>query len=197
MSAFSAPASRVKARSTASFRFASASPSVDGTVDWLLKRNCSFAPGQLLGVYATLCAVSLMIAVGFWVIGAPLVMPFAGIELIAVGLALLVYARHAADRETLRLEAGRLSVECALGGRTERAEFVPSWVRVEPQHGDHSLIELSGQGRSIAVGRFVRPELRRALADELRAALRSDLHGSAAATTGPTGPARNDPDFST
>lgn len=37
---------------------------------------------------------------------------------------------------------------------------------------DGSLIELSGQGRSIAVGRFVRPELRRGLADELGAALR-------------------------
>ncbi|MEO9190639.1 MAG: DUF2244 domain-containing protein, partial [Acetobacteraceae bacterium] len=197
MSAFSVPAHRVMAWPTASLRFASPGPSVDGTVTWFLKRNCSFAPGQLLGVYATLCLVSLAIAVGFWVNGAPLVMPFTGIELIAVGLALLFYARHAADRETLRLEPGRLSVECALGGRTERAEFVPRWVRVEPQRGDRSLIELSGQGRSIAVGRFVRPELRRALADELRAALRSDPHGSAAATTGPAVPARNESDLST
>ena len=53
---------------------------------------------------------------------------------------------------------------------------------VEPQHGDRSLIELSGQGRSISVGRFVRPELRRELADELRWALRRWSHG---AVTGP------------
>ncbi len=179
----------------ASFRFASVGSTVDGPVQWLLKRNCSFAPGQLLGVYASLSVVSLAIAAGFWLRGAPLVMPFAGLELIAVGLAFLVYARHAADRETLRLEPGRLSVECAFGRRTDRAEFAPRWVRVEPLHGEGSLIELSGQGRTIAVGRFVRPELRRALADELRAALRFGL--APAAISGPAGPARNESDLST
>ncbi len=60
-----------------------------------------------------------------------------------------------------------------LGRRTEQADFAaPAWVRVEPADRDGSLIELSGEGRRIAVGRFVRPELRPALADELRAALR-------------------------
>ena len=181
----------------ASLRFASGGATVDGSVQWLLKRNCSIAPVHLLGVYASLCVVSLVIAAGFWMHGAPLVMPFAGVELAAMGIALLVYARHAADRETLRLEPGRLSVECALGHRTERADFVPRWVCVEPQRGDRSLIELSGQGRSIAVGRFVRPELRRALADELRAALRSDALLRAVATPEPIRPlrpARTEPD---
>jgi uncharacterized membrane protein len=87
-------------------------------------------------------------------------------------LALLVYARHAADCESIRLQQGLLIVEHANGRRTERVEFQPDWVRVEPAQGDGSLIELSGQGQRIAVGRFVRPELRRQLADELRWALR-------------------------
>ena len=70
------------------------------------------------------------------------------------------------------LTSGRLSVECTLGRRTDQVDFAPAWVRVEPAHGDRSLIELSGEGKRISIGRFVRPELRRALADELRAALR-------------------------
>ena len=45
-------------------------------------------------------------------------------------------------------------------------------VRVEPQLSDRSLIEVSGQGRSVRVGRYVRPELRAALAREIRMALR-------------------------
>jgi uncharacterized membrane protein len=49
---------------------------------------------------------------------------------------------------------------------------------VEPEHGDGSLIELSGQGQRIVVGRFVRPELRRQLADELRWALRRGRWGT-------------------
>jgi uncharacterized membrane protein len=90
----------------------------------------------------------------------------------AIAAALLVYSRHASDRELIRLQPGRLTVEHVFGRHVERAEFAPAWVRVEPEHGDRSLIELSGQGQRIAVGRFVRPELRRQLADELRWALR-------------------------
>jgi len=59
-------------------------------------------------------------------------------------------------------------------------------VRVEPELGDRSLIELSGQGRRIAVGRFVRPELRRQLADELRWALRRWQIGQPPTTPAPT-----------
>jgi uncharacterized membrane protein len=38
--------------------------------------------------------------------------------------------------------------------------------------GDGSLIEVSGQGLSVFVGRFVRPELRPVLAKEIRMAVR-------------------------
>ena len=138
-----------------------------------MKRNCSLAPRQLLGTYLSLCAIGLGLGGLFWIQGATFILPFAGAELIAVGIAIAVYARHAADNESLVLRPGRLSVACSLGRRTERAEFAaPAWVRVEPADRDGSLIELSGEGRRIAVGRFVRPELRPALADELRTALR-------------------------
>jgi len=142
------------------------------SMQWLLKRNCSLAPRQLLWFYMGLSGLSLGIAVGFWLHGATLVMPFAWLEVLAVGVALLVYARHAADCECIRLHGGRLTVEQTCGRRTDRVEFRADRVRVEPEHGDGSLIELSGQGRRMLVGRFVRPELRRQLADELRWALR-------------------------
>ena len=52
----------------------------------------------------------------------------------------------------------------------------PTWTfastGVEPKGGDGSLIEVSGQGRSVRVGRHLRPELRPALAREIRMALR-------------------------
>jgi uncharacterized membrane protein len=172
MSAFSVQAPHGLASPSSRLRFASAAVPGDDSVQWLLRRNCSLAPRQLFAFYASLCFILLAIALFFWRVGAPLVLPFAGIELLAVGVALLVYARHATDRESMILRPGRLSVECRLGRRTERAEFAQAWARVEPRHDDRSLIEISGEGRHIAVGRFVRPELRPALADELRAALR-------------------------
>ena len=63
-------------------------------------------------------------------------------------------------------------VELETAGRLERAEFNREWVRVEPKGGDGSLIEVSGQGQSVRVGRHLRPELRPALAREIRMALR-------------------------
>jgi uncharacterized membrane protein len=161
-------------RSPAANRFRFGHEPVSGglAVDWLLKRNCSMAPRQLFAIYLSLCALSCAIGALFWLQGAPFVLPFAWLELLAVGLALLIYARHAADNETIHLEPGRLTVAWTSGSRIDRAEFAPAWVRVEPEHGDGSLIELSGQGQRISIGRFVRPELRRQLADELRWALR-------------------------
>lgn len=151
------------------FRFAT----VQGqAIHWFLGRNCSVTPAQLGWLYASLCLVTLGIATLFWLQGAVLVLPFAWLELAAVGIAFLVYARHAADREHILLTGRRLVVELENGGRLERAEFNRDWVRVEPAVDDRSLIEVSGQGRRVNVGRYVRPELRPVLARELRRALR-------------------------
>ena len=141
-------------------------------VQWLLKRNCSVTPAQLLALFMSLSVVSLGIATFFWFQGATLVMPFAWLELIAVGAAFVVYSRHARDGERISLQGGQLVVEQETAGRLERAEFNREWVRVEPKDGDGSLIEVSGQGRTVRVGRHVRPELRPALAREIRYALR-------------------------
>ena len=141
-------------------------------LQWRLARNCSITPRQLGLVYGSLCLVSLLIAAGFFSQGVTLVMAFAGFELLALGVALLVFARHAADRETLTLQGRSLQVEQCFGSRTARTEFAADWLTVEPAAGQGSLVELSGRGQSVRVGRFLRPELRGALARELRLALR-------------------------
>ena len=141
-------------------------------IHWFLQRNCSVTPVQLAWLYLSLCVVSLGIGTVFWWQGATLVLPFAGLELVAVGVAFVVYARHAADGETISIQGRQLVVELESAGRLERAEFDRDWVRVEPSAADRSLIEVSGRGRSVTVGRYVRPELRPALAQEIRRALR-------------------------
>jgi uncharacterized membrane protein len=152
------------------WRFARVVPSATHGVqiEWLLKRNCSMSPAQLFAVYLSLCAVSLAIALGFTWQGASPVLAFAGIELLLVGVALLVYARHAADHEHLALTGESLTVTHQRGGQTERAEFRAARVRVEPVAGDGSLLQLSADGCRSLIGRYMRPPLAR----ELRAVLR-------------------------
>ena len=151
------------------FRFATVQ---DQAIHWFLKRNCSVTPAQLGWLYASLCVVSLGIGGFFWSMGALMVLPFAWLELAAVGLAFLAYARHATDGERISLKGRHLVVELESAGQLRRAEFDREWVRVEPSADDRSLIELSGHGRRVNVGRFVRPELRPVLAQEIRRALR-------------------------
>ena len=161
---------------TSTYRWARVS---DQALAWHLRRNCSVTPRQLGGWYATLCLLSLLSGSGFWVLGMPLVLAFAGLELLAVGVALLVYARHALDGETVRLQGGRLSVERECAGRRETLEFggAPR-VRIRTLAHEQDLIELQAPGRRLSVGRHVRPQWRCALAGEMRRALQAgDLHG--------------------
>lgn len=104
--------------------------------------------------------------------GAPFVLFFAGLELALLGVALLLFARHANDREVLTLAGRSLSVEQRSGSRVARTDFTAEWLTVEPAAGQGSLVQLSGEGRTVQVGRFLRPELRPAFARELRRALR-------------------------
>jgi uncharacterized membrane protein len=140
---------------------------------WVLRRNCALSPRQLLAAVVGISAVSLAISLAFWWHGAKLVLPFAGLEVLGLAGAMLAYARHAGDRETLTLSKGLLKVEHQHGNRTDSASFHAAWVRVEPQHGDASLVELSAKGHTARVGRYVAPHARPLLAQELRRALRA------------------------
>jgi hypothetical protein len=139
---------------------------------WHLVRNCSIKPRQLAGFYALLCVISIAIGTGFWLQGATLVAPFTLLELVVIGAAFLIYARHAADGERVRLDHGRLEVEVERAGTVIRTVFQRQWVRVQAPVTASSLIEVSGQGQTVLLGRHVRPELRPALAQELASALR-------------------------
>ena len=79
------------------FRFATVSGQ---NIQWFLRRNCSVSPAQLGGLYLSLCLVSLGIGAVFWSQGAVLVMPFVGLELVAVGVAFGGFARHASGEES-------------------------------------------------------------------------------------------------
>jgi uncharacterized membrane protein len=144
-----------------------------GAVLWLLKRRGVLTSVQLAWCYLCLCGLSLGAAGFFGWRGFPLAMAGVLLALLAVGTAFVLYARHAGDAEKILLQGGQLVIELESAGHTERAEFKRDWVRVEPRHGDGSLIEVSGQGRTVQVGRHVRPELRPMLAREIRWALRS------------------------
>lgn len=143
-------------------------------VQWLLKRNCSLSPAQLLGAYGALAGLSLSVAALFWSMGAVLVLPFTAVELLALAAAFLLYARHATDREQIHIGPSSLVVEWESGGKLHRHEWSRHGVRVVPQTQRHALVALQAQGHTVEVGRYLRPDLRGLLAREIRHV----LHGA-------------------
>jgi uncharacterized membrane protein len=140
--------------------------------EWLSKRNCSLAPRQLAVIFVLLATVSLIIASGFAALGAWMILPFAGIEALALGTAFVVYARHAADYERIVLSRDCLLVETSRADRLSQEKCAPAWIRVEYKGARQELIGLVTSGQRIEVGRFVPESERTDLAMQLRTQLR-------------------------
>lgn len=136
---------------------------------WHFRRNCALRPAQLFGAFAVFALVSAVVALLFWLRGVRLVAPFTVAELAAVGAALMVYARHAADQERIAIGAGAVVVEWVRGGREGRMVFDPRCIRIQALDG--GLVQLSDRHRQVLIGRHLRPERRAALARDLRRAV--------------------------
>lgn len=138
---------------------------------WLLKRNCAMSPRQLFRFYLILVVVSSAIGLGFALSGAWVVLPFSGLDLLAVGVALYVYARHAADHERVVLGADGLLIEVVEAGNARATRMHPAWVRVLSEPSGRSPVVLSESGRRVVVGRHALCAERQRFAQELRSAL--------------------------
>jgi len=148
------------------------------SVQWVFRKNCSLTPKQLMAWYASICAVTLVIASGFSLAGYWIVLPFAGLELGLLALAFLVYARHAADFEMVELNSVELKLVVAHGAhRTEKA-VPPQWVRLEYNGKYKAPLVLCHQGQQIKFGRFIADKDKPALLREIRAALAKAAHGT-------------------
>ena len=122
--------------------------------DWLLKKNCSLSPYQLLAIFGSLAGLSLAVA-GYWAYrGAWVVVPFAVVECLALAVAFLVYARHANDFERVSLARDEVLVERTQGPKSLRTALPRHRVRAELDD-DEGLVLLRAGSQQLAVGRFV------------------------------------------
>jgi uncharacterized membrane protein len=144
----------------------------DESINWSLKKNCALAPHQMGFVYGCICALSLMIGTFFWLLGATYVLAFTCLEIVVVGVAFLIYARHATDGDWVTITESQVIVETERAGQRIKAQLDPYWVKIVAPNDEKSLIELSEKGRFVYVGRHIRPEQRVIVAKEIKHALR-------------------------
>jgi uncharacterized membrane protein len=139
--------------------------------DWDLHRRGSIAPRDLGLGFMLLCVVSLSIGAVFWWLGFGVVLAFAGIELIAVGAALLIHTRHVGDGEAVVLRGRVVEIEIRHGAKVSRHELGLDWLRVELPVGDRCPVVIHGLGQRIGVGLQVPFQRRLVFAKDLRRAV--------------------------
>lgn len=144
--------------------------------DWLARPNASLTRRGRRLLFAGIAAVSLFIAFAFALLGAWLVLPFAGLELLALAAALGHLERHATDFEAVRLHAGHLSVEVRDGETCTQQDCAACWMRFflcRPPEAGATRLRFRAHGRHIDIGRWMSEEQLRAMAAELKSTARA------------------------
>ena len=115
---------------------------------------------------ASLLLAGLLAARGFWP-----VLPFAGLELFALGVALGLNMRRGRYCEFISVYRDRIVMEKGVGGVEERLELPRHWTRVElaraPWRGHPSRLLLRCHGKSWEVGTVLTESERESLRQRL------------------------------
>ena len=107
---------------------------------------------------------------GYWP-----VLPFAGLEVIVLGIAFYRCLSRSQLREVVTVGSEVLSVEKGRQQPQQRWECPRAWARVVLEHAPIAWyprrLTVAFQGRRVEIGQFLNEEERGVLADELRQAL--------------------------
>ncbi len=134
------------------------------------RRNNSLSSTGRFLVFAFLFAVSVGIAAGFALLGAWLILPFAGLEMLVLYLAFRCMDRRAGDFERIAITGDRVEIEIREAGRLESFELNRCWAQLVG--GDDGRLALRSHGRDVRIGRHLNDEQRLALKHEIGRHLR-------------------------
>ena len=140
----------------------------------LSRRDCGI-------VFGSLAVFSLIVAVVFAALGAWLILPFAGLEAMALYLAFDWGVRHSDDSEALVIRGDAVLLAVRENASTQHYEFNRVWAKlvveqrariVHSVHSVHSVrLALRSHGKEVEVGRYLDDGRRQRLARELKARL--------------------------
>jgi uncharacterized membrane protein len=135
--------------------------------------HCSLTPGSALTFFGSLLLLSLAVALFFVVQGLWPVLPFWGIEMLVLGLALNSSLQRRHYRQIVLISESLIRViTCSRDGE-KKQEFSRHWAKVKlasPRTNLYpSRLLIESHGRAFEVGDFLTEEDRRRLAVRLQA----------------------------
>lgn len=146
----------------------------------IVSQNNSLSPEDSVKLLVAIAAIAFLIAFGFARIGAWLVLPFAGLEILAFAYAFYIVYLHSDDFESITIEDDRVVVEKRNDKQVTTVVFQRYWAQVsvrevEGRRGANGKkgIFISSHGNEVEFGRnFINDEQRHILARELRQKLK-------------------------
>ncbi len=125
----------------------------------VLSPNCSISWREVIIFYAITCVLALAIGLFFAFQGMWLVLPFSGLEMLALGTGLYFVSRNAHRREVISLNEQRVTVAKGITKIDHQWEFKTHWTRLQVQekeglHRDKRL-SLGSHGEYVEVGEFL------------------------------------------
>ena len=141
---------------------------------FVIRPNCSLSWKGAQLFFAGMCAVSFGIAIGFTMMGAWLVLPFAGLEMGVLGVCLYLGACRSAASEVVSIRDDIVEIQIRKRGRAPLrvCHFQRTWARVNmwrPVNGWlPSRLTIRSHGREMEIGADLNEDERESLARELR-----------------------------
>ncbi|HZP12079.1 MAG TPA: DUF2244 domain-containing protein [Nevskiaceae bacterium] len=149
--------------------------------------NASLSGAQAWGFLGVTALIALGTAAMFALRGYWPILPFAGLELVALGAALWVTQRRNRYREVLSFTESVIRIEFGLIGQgaSASAELPRAWTKVTlaggPHRNDPTRLGLDYCGQRITIGRCLTDDDRERLAARIRELLRPAWQASRAA----------------
>lgn len=138
----------------------------------VLSPNCSISWRELLLFYLLTCVVAFAVGLFFTLQGLWLVLPFSGLEMLALGFALYLTSRKVYRKEIITLDQDRIRIEKGVRRVDQSWEFKTPWIRIVDERQDdrsaRRTLAISMNGESVEVGSFLANSEKDELAFQLK-----------------------------
>ncbi len=137
-----------------------------------LAPNCSLKPAGAMLFFASICLFSLGFTLFFVFQGCWPVLPFWGLEMLALWIALQASMRRGGYSQTVLITESRISLVTRSRHGAQKQEFARHWAKVRlrspPRRHGLSRLTIESRGQACEVGSFLTEEDRYRLAERLR-----------------------------
>lgn len=146
---------------------------------FIIRPTLSLSPREMLAFFILICMVTLVINIGFLMVGAWLVLPFAGLELLALGLALWFVYRAGERVEIVTIKGDDVRVLKQDRNISEEWHYQRYWAQAvlrEDKNSWHpNKLYIRSHGRALEIGKCLTDHERERLAADIKEILKRPI----------------------